>query len=213
MTPSTHSPWRQYAFRRTPSRTKPGPLGVADRPLVERVDLELEAVEAEVGHAGGAAVGARPRRRGGVRGSSGGSRARRVGRSGCACSRRGSPSPRPARRRPRRRSGRSPPARAPSARSPRAAPRAWSHGGRTGTGRRPRASSARRGSRRRPGAPGGWRRSRSRGLDGFGLGLRLHETRPSATPLRISASPSSIRPVTTSSSRNAPYRSAVTGIR
>ena len=48
MTPSTHSSWRQYALATDTLAREARPLGVADRSLVEAVDLQLEPVVAEV---------------------------------------------------------------------------------------------------------------------------------------------------------------------
>ena len=71
----------------------------------------------------------------------------------------------------------------------------------TGTGRRRRASSARRGSRRRRAGRGGSRRSRPGRLGDLGAPPEADTPEPSETPKRISPSPTSIATVTSSPSR------------
>ena len=48
-TPSTHSPWRQYAFRFHTLAHESRALGVLNGALIEPVALDLQAVVAEVG--------------------------------------------------------------------------------------------------------------------------------------------------------------------
>ena len=208
---SCHSPCRRYAFRLTPSRTKPGSFGVDDGALVEAVARKLQTVvleldEEEVLRQACGFVGDPPAAERGMHGEP------LEPRDGIRLVfLRGSRTPRPVRRRPRSRIGRRCAARVGSAR-PRSsnASRSRRSGAGRGTGRRRRRRRARPANRRRPG------RTPDRDHDGSdgaprsaarpARRRRIDPPRvPSATPAKISMSPPiAARPID-SSRKIAPY--------